>query len=75
MIQIQIPLVTKRIIVKAFDSERAGSDRLIGSMVFDIEKYVDKSEGLVKLDKNGNFEWVDIYGAYPKETNKESILM
>ena len=57
-----------------FDEENFSHD-LIGSIVFDIEKYIDKHEGLIKMDPNGNFEWVDIYGANPANKNKESTLM
>ena len=55
--------------IKAFDKDNGTGD-LISSLVFDIEKYIDKHE---EFNKDSNLEWVDLYGANPKIKDKEGI--
>ena len=55
LLPIQWPVASDRLIFKIYDHDTAGSDELVGSMIFSIKK-ICKQEG-------GEFNWINVYGS------------
>jgi hypothetical protein len=52
---IEWPVASNRLIFKLYDYDSAGSDELVGSMVFSIKDIVSV--------KGGEFNWINLYGS------------
>lgn len=55
LLPIQWPVASNRLVFKLYDFESAGSDELVGSMIFSIKDIV--------LAQTSTFKWVNLYGA------------
>ena len=64
---IQWPVASNRLVFKIFDYDRAGSDELVGSMIFSI-KDICKIEG-------GEFNWINVYGAQSGHSGENTTRM
>jgi hypothetical protein len=51
---IQWPVASNRLVFKLYDYEKAGSDELVGSMIFSIKDIVNA--------QSGAFKWINLYG-------------
>lgn len=52
---IQWPVASSRLIFKVYDYDKAGSDELVGSMIFNIKDIVNIP--------GGEYNWINIYGS------------
>lgn len=64
---VQWPVASNRLIFGVWDWDTAGSDELVGSLIFSI-KDICKIEG-------GEFNWVNIYGAHKGYSGKATQHM
>jgi hypothetical protein len=64
---IQWPVASSRLIFKLYDYDSAGSDELVGSMVFSIKDIVNIA--------GGEFNWINLYGSALGCSGKNSDRM
>ena len=55
----QVPLVIPKLRLTVWDDNTARSNTLVGTLEFDLEKYIHKSQ----RSEEFGFFWEDIYGA------------
>ena len=56
LIPLQWPVANDRLIFRLFDNDTAGTDELVGSLIFSVKK-------IVKFGAEGKFAWLNLYGS------------
>ena len=64
---IQWPVASNRLVLKLYDYDKAGSDELVGCMVFSIKDIVNI--------QGGEFNWINLYGAPPDRSGENTRKM